>query len=176
MKNKLNPSATISHFFIKDNGIFPNNALLPAVLIKAAWKLPFINRAGQIQKHLKDNQWGNSWKNGVYGYHHYHSIAHEVMCVYKGKTQLILGGDDGVLVEVEQGDVLILPAGVAHKNLGPGNFFKCVGAYPFGQDFDMNYGKPEERPKADSNIKKVPLPKQDPVFGSAGPLKDLWKI
>jgi uncharacterized protein YjlB len=40
-----------------------------------------------------------------------------------------------------KGDVLLIPAGVAHKNVGASIDFKCVGAYPGGKEFDINLGK-----------------------------------
>jgi uncharacterized protein YjlB len=162
-------------YYLKDDGIFPNNELLPVLLYKSAWKLPFWKPATAIEKRIKENQWGNVWRNGVYDYHHYHSITHEVLCAYKGKTKLLLGGDKGVTIEFEKGDVLIIPAGVAHKNLRPHAIFKCIGAYPEGKNYDMNYGT-TERPKTDENIKKVPLPKTDPVKGLSGPLLEYWQL
>jgi uncharacterized protein YjlB len=39
----------------------------------------------------------------------------------------------------------------------------------------MNYGSKGERPKTDGNIKRVPLPSQDPVFGKKGGLMNYWK-
>ena len=54
--------------------------------------------------------------------------------------------------------------------------FEMVGAYPAGCNWDMNYGKSqEEKQKAEANIKKVGVPKQDPVYGSKGPLLEHWK-
>jgi uncharacterized protein YjlB len=169
-KNKL-----VFHYHLHDDGIFPNS-VLPVVLYKSAFELPLLNPGGSVITHLKKNFWENSWKNGVYDYHHYHSTAHEIIVAYKGNAKLMLGGENGIVIELETGDALVIPAGVAHKNISPDNKFKCVGAYPKGQDYDMNYGKPVERPAADENIKTVPLPLTDPVFGDSGPLFDLWKI
>ena len=76
----------------------------------------------------------------------------------------------------QSGDVIIIPAGVAHKNVGSSSDFRCVGAYPLGQSWDMNYGKPGERPQADQNITKVPLPESDPVYGIDGPLVKSWVV
>ncbi len=86
-----------------------------------------------------------------------------------------LGGEHGVLHEVRAGDVIIIPAGVAHKNLGSSDGFGVVGAYPDGQDWDMNYGRAGERPRSDRNIRLVAVPKADPVFGVAGPLLEQWR-
>jgi len=72
------------------------------------------------------------------------------------------------------GDVLVIPAGVAHKNLGASADLGVVGAYPRGQSPDMNDGHDGERPRADQNIAQVPLPAADPVFGVDGPLMRQW--
>jgi len=37
-------------------------------------------------------------------------------------------------------------------------------------------GRAGERPQADANIARVPLPAGDPVFGRAGPLREQWKL
>jgi uncharacterized protein YjlB len=170
-------NTAVKHFFLKDDGVFPNNADLPVILYKSAWSLPLITmfRASFIKKKLKANGWENAWKDGVFPYHHYHSTAHEVLCVFKGHTRILLGGNKGMVVEVEEGDVLVIPAGVAHRNMDPGNPFKCVGAYPKGQNYDMNYGKFAERPRTTEQIKKVPLPLTDPVYGNTGPLFYYWR-
>ncbi|MDF2436414.1 MAG: cupin protein [Bacteroidota bacterium] len=163
----------IKHFFLKDDGTFPNNGKLPVLLYKSAWQLPLF-RVTFIKSELRSHFWENSWRNGVHEYHHYHSTAHEVLCAYKGETKLLLGGNNGVIVDFSAGDVLIIPAGVAHKNIQPDNPLKCVGAYPKGQNYDMNYGEDKERPAADNNIKNVSLPLADPIFGKDGPLMDYW--
>ena len=124
---------------------------------------------------FKENDWFNSWKQGIFTYHHYHSITHEVLGIIKGETLLQLGGENGITLFVERGDVLILPAGVAHMNLGEENDVVCVGAYPDGKDYDMKYGKASERPTADENIASTPLPRTDPVFGVKKGLIQLWK-
>jgi uncharacterized protein YjlB len=79
-----------------------------------------------------------------------------------------------VVLNIHARDVIIIPAGVAHKNLSTSADFGVVGAYPEGQDWDMNYGKPGERPKADLNIERVALPKLDPIYGASGPLLEKW--
>jgi uncharacterized protein YjlB len=41
--------------------------------------------------------------------------------------------------------------------------------------WDLLRGLPGERPQADRNIAAVPLPESDPLCGSDGPLKRIWK-
>lgn len=171
----INQSYIHEIYHIKDDGTFPNNSEYPVVVYKRIFNLPAFFAASTIRKIFKENNWKNSWKYGVYEYHHYHSITHEVLGISKGKTILLLGGEHGVKIEVEKGDVIIIPAGVAHKNLGKKNNIVCIGAYPEGKDYDMNYGKASERPNADKNVKNVMKPETDPVFGKAGGIAEHWK-
>jgi uncharacterized protein YjlB len=142
--------------------------------LQGALVLPEAGPATVFEALFGANQWGASWRNGVYGYHHYHSTAHEVLGVYGGAAQVQFGGERGLVLRVGPGDVVIIPAGVAHKNLGASQDFRVVGAYPRGQRWDMCYGKPGERPRADQNIARVPVPEADPVYGSDGPLIEHW--
>lgn len=161
-------------FYVKDDGIFPNSHL-PIIYYPKVLKLPKLFPAQHIKNLFRKNNWANNWKQGIYTYHHYHSTTHEVLGICKGETLLQLGGENGITLFVEAGDVLIIPAGVAHMNLGEENDVSVVGAYPDGRDFDMNYGKPGERPKTDHNVASIPLPLTDPVFGEDGELLHAWK-
>ncbi|MGZ3863842.1 MAG: cupin domain-containing protein [Bacteroidia bacterium] len=134
------------------------------------------NKAANIaQKLFIRNNWSNSWKNGIYDFHHYHSTTHECMAICMGSANIILGGPGGKRVKVKQGDVIILPAGVGHRCTSMTDDFLCVGGYPQGKDYDMNTGIADEYSKAISNIKELPVPKHDPVFGNQGFLKAYWK-
>ena len=124
-----------------------------------------------FQKH----GWTGSWRNGLYTRHHYHSTAHEVLGVYRGSVKVRLGGPGGTLVELQRGDVAIIPAGLAHKNEAQSNDFAVVGAYPTGTSANLLFGKAEERPRADQDVAKVPLPKLDPATGLAFTGSSLWR-
>lgn len=170
---QVDHNAEIITVTLKDDGTFPNNENLPLIVYRQA--LVFGNGGPEVvEKIFARNGWGGSWRNGIYGYHHYHSTAHEVLGVYSGSCKVQLGGPEGRSFEIKKGDVVLIPAGVAHKNLGSSSDFRVVGAYPEGQSWDMNYGKPGERPAADENIAKVALPEMDPVFGKEGPVNEQW--
>lgn len=164
----------IFQFLIKENGFFPNNAALPVLLYKGALHLPEEDSEELVKEVFGQNDWGNCWVDGIFEYHHYHSITHEVLGVTRGYCNLMLGGEKGIKQKIERGDVLVLPAGVAHQNIGSSEDFTCVGAYPKGANYDMNYGKKEEHPKVDENIRKLPLPDTDPLYGNEGPLMQHW--
>jgi uncharacterized protein YjlB len=138
-------------------------------------KLPPGDAASIFENLFEANQWSGCWRNGIYPYPHYHSNAHEVLGVFSGSATVQFGGERGITEKLNPGDVAILPAGVGHKNLGSSADFGVVGAYPFGQEPDMNYGASGERPRADQNIARVPRPTLDPVYGAAGPLCQHWR-
>ncbi|PBQ33636.1 cupin [Sphingobacteriaceae bacterium] len=159
---------------IDDNGIFPNSHL-PVLIYKDVLDFPLFFDAVYITHLFEKNNWTNSWKAGIFTYHHYHSNAHEVIGVYKGKTELMLGGENGLKVMLEKGDVIIIPAGVAHKNLGDENAVACVGAYADGATYDICTGKKGERPLADTNLLTLALPDRDPVLGLKGGVEKYWR-
>jgi uncharacterized protein YjlB len=163
----------IRRIHLKDNGAFPNN-ILPVLYYPGVLLLPGLFPAGEVKDIFSHNDWKNSWQSGIHTFHHYHSNTHEVLGVVRGETIIELGGDDGVRLKIQKGDVIILPAGTAHKNLGDENAVVCVGAYPKGKEYDMFYGQPGERPAADENIKKVRIPDHDPVFGTLGGVLNYW--
>jgi uncharacterized protein YjlB len=170
----LKPTAILD-FHLGYDGDIPNNPL-PLLIYQGAIKLPDRDPAGFVEKLLAANQWGESWRDGIYSYAHYHSTAHEVLAIFSGSARVHFGGRNGIAQTLRAGDVVIIPAGVAHKRHGASLDFAVVGAYPVGQHWDMCYGRPEERAEADQNILHVPLPKADPVYGPQGPLMERWGV
>jgi uncharacterized protein YjlB len=160
---------------IAETPAFPNNPSLPLLIYPGALPATEPRPAAAFEARFRANRWGSWWCNGIYDIHHYHSTAHEVLGVCGGSARVAFGGEDGVVLEVHAGDVVVIPAGVAHRNLGETRGFEVVGAYPEGQRWDMNTGRPGERPAADERIARVPLPAADPVFGNTGPLIALWR-
>lgn len=169
-------SGKVLNQHLKDDGSFPNNEKVPLLVYQSALELPRSQTAAGIENLFSSNGWRGAWRNGIYGFHHYHSTAHEVLGVYSGSAKVQLGGENGITLTVHPGDVIIIPAGVAHKNQGASSDFRVVGAYPAGTRPDMCYGKAGERPRADDRIANVSLPPMDPVYGAEGPLAKYWKI
>jgi uncharacterized protein YjlB len=160
------------HLF-KDDGRIPNNPELPLLVYPGV--LPqSADLPSKCEALFWDNGWGGAWRNGVFPYHHYHSTAHEVLGVVRGSARIAFGGPEGITAEVKAGDVIVIPAGVGHRNLGLSGDFLVIGAYPRGQSWDLRTGEPGERPQVLENIRNVPLPEEDPVFRDEGPLLEHW--
>jgi uncharacterized protein YjlB len=162
------------HYIIHGDVNFPNNDMLPVLVYRHVFDATGRQIADIIEQTFNKNKWTNSWRNGILRQHHYHSNTHEALGISSGQCKIQLGGPTGIILDVEKGDVVILPAGIAHKNLGCSDHFECIGGYPEGIEYDLKYGKPEERPEADDNIRKVPLPETDPVYGYDGALITFW--
>lgn len=158
-------------FYFKDDGRIPNNRL-PLLLYRGVFTNDVSVR--KLKSHFKDNNWTNSWENGIYDFHHYHSTSHEVLGVASGKALVQLGGENGRQVTIQSGDVIVIPAGVGHKKVEASDDFVVVGAYPEGRDWDLLKGEPGERPQADKNIAALPIPTSDPLFGGTSGLREIW--
>jgi len=159
-------------FYFKDDSVIPNSKL-PLLRYSNAFSARNSEGAQWLEKKFAENNWTNSWRNGIYPFHHYHSTSHEVLGIYSGSALLHLGGEKGEKVNVQAGDILVIPAGVGHKNLGSTNL-GVVGAYPNGREWDLNRGQPGERPKADKTIAALPIPSTDPFLGKNAGLTTIW--
>ncbi len=167
------PQST-EHHHLADDGTFPNSRH-PALVYRQVLSGAAEARARGFERLFSGQRWPAAWRNGIFSHHHYHSTAHEVIGVYSGWVSARLGGEGGAVVELRAGDVVVIPAGVAHKNEGQSGDFRCVGAYPRGTQADMCVGRPGERPRVDENLAAVPVPELDPVLGGSGPLVELWR-
>ncbi len=101
-------------YHFSDDGRFPNSSL-PLLVYRGA--IPADARA--MERTFRVNGWSNVWRNGIFGYHHFHSIAHEVLGIAAGEACVEFGGPGGQTVEVRAGDVVVIPAGVGTSERGP---------------------------------------------------------
>lgn len=167
----------VEAFILTDDGVFPNNRRLPLLVYKKVLNPEASDLIPQVQALLAENGWGGAWVNSIFDYHHYHSTAHEVLAICGGQADVRFGGEHGITLTLAAGDVVVIPAGVAHKSLGARVDFLVVGGYPQGQeDYDMCRGKHDERPETDKNIVSVPTPPSDPLYGPEGPLTEHWRV
>ena len=173
-KEKLIQEAYLVAHKIEENGNFPNNPNLPLMIYKGAFLIHPDETEEAIKKVFAQNGYTNAWVDGIFDYQHYHSNTHEVMGVFSGKAEVQFGGVHGVCIELDKGDVVVIPAGVAHMKLHASEDFMVIGAYPNGAEYNIKYGKADERPEADEDIAKVKSPDNDPVYGSKGHLFECW--
>jgi uncharacterized protein YjlB len=115
------------------------------------------------------------WRNGIYPFTHYHSQIHEVLGIAAGGARVRFGGKNGEELEVEPGDVAVLPAGTGHQRIAATPDLLVIGAYPPDGHYDLCRGTQAERARALETIPRVPLPQSDPLFGADGPLTTLWR-
>ena len=112
------------------------------------------------------------WRYTMYSQSHFHSTAHEVLCVVSGKARLCFGGEDNpgrVEAVLEKGDVMVVPAGVAHRLLKDiDGDFNMVGSYPTGKGWDMCYGREGEEEKV-KGIGSLGWFERDAIYGDEGP-------
>jgi uncharacterized protein YjlB len=160
-------------FHFEDDANTPNHPEWPLVVYEAAFE-PSEVSAGTIENTFHDHQWTGTWRNGIFSYHHYHSNAHEVLGVASGKATVQFGGEEGEVMDLQAGDVAVLPAGCGHKNLRSQSLL-VVGGYPSGQtNYDLIRSKSERPLDVLERIRSVPPPSADPVHGSEGPLMEVW--
>jgi uncharacterized protein YjlB len=165
----------IGEYRFADDGLYPNNRRWPLLHYHLALAVAGgLASAQACQALFERHGWSNGWVNGVYSFHHYHSNTHEVLGVVQGTAEVFFGGPHGQILSLYRGDVVVIPAGVAHKCMDASPNFVVVGAYPDGRDFDINHGTREEHDRALGRIEAVPRPASDPVFGPGGPLLRKW--
>lgn len=110
------------------------NSRLPVLVYRNV--LPRPHHQPSARAALEKNDWiqGGVFKH--YPTHHYHTVTHECYAVFKGKTRYLVGKGPldkavkGIEFDLEAGDLVIQPAGVAHCNLQSSDDFEYIGVYP----------------------------------------------
>jgi uncharacterized protein YjlB len=162
----------VEAFKLHPDGKMPNNQHLPLLVYRGVLSLDG-DPAGACEKLFAQHGWTGAWRNGIYDYDHFHATMHEVLGIVRGQVKARFGGEGGVEAELGAGDVVVIPAGVAHRNLGASQDLLVVGAYPGGGDGDEDIHTKKDR--AAAQAEHVPVPGADPVFGRDGPLRERWR-
>ncbi len=158
------------------DGEVPNSPY-PALVYKRARDLSVSkDPEAEVEDLFRANGWARDvWRNGVYGYVHYHPKIHEALAVARGSAVLCIGGDRGETLTAEAGDVLVLPAGTGHQRLSESGDFCVIGGYPPEGEFSLcRAGDHEAYVRGLQQAPHVAVPKSDPVHGENGPLCRLW--
>lgn len=187
---------TVEHHLLAPAGGSPNNPSLPLILYRAALEVGDKDPESAIEKTFGANRWGDGFRGDTFPFHHYHSVAHEVVGIARGRARIQFGGPSGPVFDVEAGDAVLIPAGVAHRRLDDTPGFSSVGAYPPGQQPDLcvlseaDQRAAQARPDvggldieavgedalqaARERVRQTALPETDPIMGVAGPVAEIW--
>ncbi|KAK1921866.1 hypothetical protein DB88DRAFT_85997 [Papiliotrema laurentii] len=162
----------VAKHLVPPYGGFPNSGPTGKPLFVYPSAFPSSTAAAQIESHLKGiGVVKPAWRYTMYREHHFHSTTHEVLVVHSGSATLCFGGRENpgrVVHEAEKGDVLIIPAGMAHALLEDHGGFGMVGSYPVGaKQWDHCTGG--ERGVED-RIKRLEWFTRDPIYGDDGPV------
>ncbi|KAJ9101813.1 hypothetical protein QFC21_003152 [Naganishia friedmannii] len=204
MKLDLTRAADLhsSHFHIPAYNSFLNTSLRPThplLVYRSAFRTPSNNTssstavpssdfAAAVEQHLRDTGIVKpAWRYTMYTQHHYHSTTDEVLVITSSTgARLCFGGapkaqfESAVELDVAQGDVIIVPAGVGHALLHErptlpgrqaGQGFEMVGSYPVGAtNWDMCTSEDagDESRVADrwKRIRELEWFSRDPIYGS----------
>ena len=162
---------------IPAHGLTPNTSIQNKPLLIYRSAFPSSTSASQIEDHLSSvGVVTPQWRYTMYSTSHFHSTSHEVLGIASGKAKLCFGHEDNpkcVEETLTKGDVIVMPAGVAHRLLEDiDGGFSMVGCYPAGSNWDMCYGRSGEESNI-AKIKDLPWFKKDPIYGDEGPVLDV---
>jgi len=152
----------IEQHLIKSLPPFPNNPFIPLTIYQNVIdEKPILPE--KFEQVFKLNGWINSWRNGVFTFHHFHSSAHEVLGCYRGRALIMFGGPEGIQVHLNCGDAVLIPAGVSHRLIESKAGFHVVGAYPSGTIPDLCEGIKADYEKLLQKIINFAPPPSAPV-------------
>jgi uncharacterized protein YjlB len=98
-----------------------------------------------------------------------------VLACVSGRVRIGFGGDHGVKVDVEAGDVCVIPAGVGHRRFDASGDFQMAGGYPPGQEGNIVRPGELDEARIAREIEAVALPGTDPVSGLADGAVEAWR-
>ncbi|KAK2795729.1 hypothetical protein FQN52_003578 [Onygenales sp. PD_12] len=156
---------------------FHQSSAKPLLIYHSAFPPSTFTSPSQISHHLATiGAVTPQWTYTMYPTSHFHSTTHEVLAIVSGAAKLCFGHEENpgkVEMTVSKGDVVIVPAGVAHRLLEDveGRFL-MVGAYPAGLGWDMCYGTEGEGDKT-GVIGGLGWFGRDPVYGGCGPVLEV---
>lgn len=160
-------------FLLAGDGRIPNSPL-PLLIYRGAVG----DDVAGFEERLRANNWLPDWHSaaGLYPAHHFHSDSHEFIAVTRGRLQGQFGGPGGRILELAQGDLVVIPAGVGHFGLRISDDLQLRGGFPAGYAIhDFRLGYPDEYAQVFEAARRVPVPANDPIEGREGILVHLWK-
>jgi uncharacterized protein YjlB len=152
----------------------PNNPDCPLIVYAQAVPIGGPDPAVAFEELFGANGWPPGWRNGVLAFHHFHSTSHEVLGIYSGEVRVCFGGDGGPQITLVPGDVIVVPAGVAHERIASRGQLGIVGAYPQAHNRDLCEADVDPCHFHGQRVRQVSKPQFDPVRGAQGGLVQHW--
>lgn len=165
------PQPETLHLDSDDTTGYPNSPLPVLIYRQVLDTSNAEERAESFEAMFKRHGWPPAWRYHLYDFDHFHSTAHEALGIFRGQARARLGGPNGQETVLKAGDVLVLPAGIGHASIEADEDFCMVGAYPPGQEAEIERGDPAQLKAAQERVADVALPEDSPVGGS---LAKLW--
>ena len=109
--------ADVQSFRFNDDGETPNNPRLPMLVYRAAVDLAKErDPAVPFERTFARHGWTDGWRNGIYSFLHFHTTAHEVLGIARGRARVEFGGASGRVALRADGEVkVMLPKSGADK-------------------------------------------------------------
>ncbi len=106
-------------FMFADDGSVPNNPTLPVLLYRDAIDVAAArDPESAIEQIFMANGWGHGmWRDGIFPYPHFHSVTTRCSASRAAPPACAWAARNGEEVELEAGDVVVLPAGTGHQRL-----------------------------------------------------------
>lgn len=158
----------------KTVGGVPNDRL-PLLIYQQAVPANTPNADAYLTDLFAHNGWPVQWRYQIFTFTHYHTNTHELLGVSQGQAKVQLGGVTGPKATVQKGDVILIPAGVGHRQLSATDDFEVLGAYPNGLSPDLYHDDPSKLAQARKNIAQIAMPSTDPVTGKQGGIRQRWQ-
>ncbi|KAH9856031.1 RmlC-like cupin domain-containing protein [Lenzites betulinus] len=161
---------------IPAHGLIPNTSIgrHPLIIYRGLFATPAPPSPEQIEGHIAAvGVCEPMWRYPMYPDDHFHTTAHELVVIHRGRARLNFGGEGcvgAVVTEAKAGDAVLIPAGVSHRLVEDlEGEFEMVGSYMVGSEhWDMCYGKPGEEDLL-PHIAHVEWFSKDPLYGEGGP-------
>ncbi|KAF5121862.1 putative protein YjlB [Metarhizium anisopliae] len=184
---------SVQCYYLSPNSDAPNN---PLPVLHYRGVLPLEATEDMATKFLTANTWEKRGAWGHIGIRHFHPNTHEcygttvstleaedvgrliLAGIVSGRSTMLLGkinDGTGVHVQVQRGDVIVLPAGTAHSSIESTPDYFYIGVYPRRHPRWVNEHGKTPATHFRSTIRAVEMPEEDPVYGKDGPLLKLWR-
>ncbi|KAL2209902.1 hypothetical protein CC79DRAFT_1354735 [Sarocladium strictum] len=152
------------------------NSRLPVLHYQDVLPLPLSEQSAKV--FLTQHEWEHRGTWGHIAIRHFHPNTHECYGIFQGSSTLLIGQikhGEGARIKVKAGDVIVLPAGTAHSSVESSPDYRYIGVYPTNCPRWRNEVGKKNPEVFTKEIATVNMPLDDPVYGSEGPLTQLWQ-